>query len=201
MNSDGFPAMPLVDCLRLIQAARSDQVVITSMGVAREWMLLPGHPLDFHFVPSSMGQATSLGLGLALAQPQRRVIVCVGDGALLMNLGSLVSITAAAPTNLTTLLFDNGVYEVTGGQTTAASFAGRRQRVDFAALARACGVPHVDHLDRLDALRAALPELLQGAGPSLAVLQVAPVPGAVGPKSPGPAAERFESLRRQLGAS
>lgn len=210
-------AMRLADCVRLIHEARDDQLVITSMGVAREWMRLEPHPGDFHFVPSSMGQATSLALGIALARSDRRVLVCVGDGAMLMNLGSLVSVTAAAPENLTILLFDNGVYEVTGGQATAASEGragegqagegrageGRASRVDFAAVARGCGFSSVHPIDTLDDLRAALPQLLQGSGPSpggpsLALLRVLPVPGAVGPKSPGPAAERARRLRQSL---
>ena len=230
-------AMRLADCVRLIHEARDDQLVITSMGVAREWMRLEPHPGDFHFVPSSMGQATSLALGIALARSDRRVLVCVGDGAMLMNLGSLVSVTAAAPENLTILLFDNGVYEVTGGQATAASAgragkgqagkgqagegqagegragegrasagqtgAGQASRVDFAAVARGCGFSSVHPIDTLDDLRAALPQLLQGSGPSpggpsLALLRVLPVPGAVGPKSPGPAAERARRLRQSL---
>ena len=215
-------AMRLADCVRLIHEARDDQLVITSMGVAREWMRLEPHPGDFHFVPSSMGQATSLALGIALARSDRRVLVCVGDGAMLMNLGSLVSVTAAAPENLTILLFDNGVYEVTGGQATAASAGqagegragegrasegqageGRASRVDFAAVARGCGFSSVHPIDTLDDLRAALPQLLQGSGPSpggpsLALLRVLPVPGAVGPKSPGPAAERARRLRQSL---
>ena len=67
------------------------------MGSAREWMALgPSHALDFILVPSAWGTATSIGLGLALAQPDRRVIVCSGDGSLLMNLGSLASIVAAS---------------------------------------------------------------------------------------------------------
>lgn len=215
-------AMRLADCVRLIHEARDDQLVITSMGVAREWMRLEPHPGDFHFVPSSMGQATSLALGIALARSDRRVLACVGDGAMLMNLGSLVSVTAAAPENLTILLFDNGVYEVTGGQATAASAGragkgqagkgqagegrageGRASRVDFAAVARGCGFSSVHPIDTLDDLRAALPQLLQGSGPSpggpsLALLRVLPVPGAVGPKSPGPAAERARRLRQSL---
>src|SRR5690242_9294839 len=72
---------------------RDDEVVITTMGSAREWMTLgEPHPLDFILVPSAMGHGTSIGLGLALAQPGKRVIVCSGDGSLLMNLGSLASI-------------------------------------------------------------------------------------------------------------
>ncbi|HUE15901.1 MAG TPA: thiamine pyrophosphate-dependent enzyme, partial [Planctomycetaceae bacterium] len=118
--------MSLVDCLAVLHAARREEIVITTMGAAREWQKLGKHPLDFVLVPSSMGQATSLGLGMALARPDRKVVVCNGDGSMLMNLGSLVTITAQGPPNLTVILFDNGVYEVTGVQPTLAAPTLRR---------------------------------------------------------------------------
>ena len=65
------------------------------MGTAREWMTQGMQPRDLVFVPSAMGHAPSIGLGLALARPNLRVIVCNGDGSMLMNLGSLVTIAAA----------------------------------------------------------------------------------------------------------
>jgi sulfopyruvate decarboxylase subunit beta len=101
--------MTLVDALQVLHAVRRDEVVITSMGNAREWQKLGTHALDFVFVPSSMGQATSVGLGVALAQPNRKVVVCSGDGSMLMNLGSLVTISAQGPSNLIVIVFDNGV--------------------------------------------------------------------------------------------
>src|SRR5450759_717422 len=113
--SDARERMPQREAMAALHAARrADDVVVTSMGAARIWMALGAGPLDLPLVPSSMGTAPSIGLGLALAQPERRVIVVNGDGAMLMNLGSLVTITAAAPANLTLILVDNGVYEVTG---------------------------------------------------------------------------------------
>src|SRR5579862_8847948 len=97
------------DALVVVRDLRRDHdVVVATMAAARDWMAMGSHPLDFIFVPSCMGHATSLGLGLALAQPQRRVIVLNGDGSMLMNLGSLATITAAAPPNLTVILLDNG---------------------------------------------------------------------------------------------
>ena len=90
--------MPLAECLAVLRACRTERdVVVSTMGSAREWMKLGSHPLDFIYAPSSMGQAPSLGLGIALAQPERRVIVCNGDGCMLMNLGCLVTVTAEAP--------------------------------------------------------------------------------------------------------
>jgi sulfopyruvate decarboxylase subunit beta len=80
--------MNAMDALRAVHATRRDQdVVVTTMTPARDWMKLPQHPLDMVLVPSAMSHATSMGLGIALAQTDRRVIVCNGDGSMLMNLG------------------------------------------------------------------------------------------------------------------
>ena len=189
--------MPLVGALRAVRAVRREgDVVISAMGAAREWMALGTHPLDWVFVPSSMGQATALGLGLALAQPERRVIVLNGDGGMLMNLGSLVTIGSLAPANLVVLLLDNQVYEVTGAQPTPGAAAGRvgGDEVDFAALARASGIGSVFRFTSLDAWVADLGRVFSAPGPTVAVLDVAPVPGARGPRSPGPAPERARAF-------
>src|SRR6185503_19165918 len=97
--------MDMRQAVAAVRTARGDaDVVISSMGTSREWMALgPLHPRDFVYVPSAMGHATSLGLGLALAQPKRRIIVMIGDGSLLMNLGTLATIAAQRPGNLVTL--------------------------------------------------------------------------------------------------
>src|SRR5258707_5965500 len=119
--------MSLVESLQVLHSLRTpDQVVLSTMSAAREWMKLGAHPLDFIYAPSAMGQAPALGLGVALAQPRRRVIVLNGDGCLLMNLGCLVTITAVAPPNFLLVTFDNSVYEVTGRQLTAAANEARR---------------------------------------------------------------------------
>ena len=89
--------MPLVPALAALAERRRDQIVVTTMGAAREWPRLSQHPLDFHYIPSAMGHAPMLGLGLALAQPQREVIVLNGDGCMLMSLGCLVTIVASTP--------------------------------------------------------------------------------------------------------
>src|SRR5437763_11459481 len=134
--------MQLVESLQVLNALRTESdVVISTMSAAREWMKLGTHPLDFIYAPSAMGQAPALGLGIALAQPQRRVIVLNGDGCLLMNLGCLVTITAQAPLNYLLVTFDNSVYEVTGQQLTAAASEARRGAcaVDYCQIARGSG--------------------------------------------------------------
>lgn len=184
----------------LHRARRDDDIVVTTMGPAKTWMELGASARDLVLVPSAMSHATSFGLGLALAQPRRRVVVCNGDGSMLMNLGSLVSITAAGATNLVLVVFENGVYEVTGSQPTPANAHARADAgdVDFVAMARACGFASVFRFD--DAARWArdVDTVLGAPGPVFAVLEVASVPGTPGPKSPGPAGERARRFMEAL---
>src|SRR5688572_26287278 len=98
------------EALEVLVAQRGERVVITTMGSIAVWPQLADSPLDFHYIPSAMGQGPDLGLGIALAQPQRGVIVVNGDGCMLMNLGSLVTL-AANPANLCLVIIDNSLYE------------------------------------------------------------------------------------------
>src|SRR4029450_13535584 len=107
----------------LADLCAADQIVVTNQGSARIWPKLRSRALDFHYNPSTMGGAMPLGLGLALAQPRREVVVVSGDGSLLMSLGSLVTVVRAGATNFSIVLLDNGIYEVTGGQKTPATSA------------------------------------------------------------------------------
>lgn len=195
----------LAAALRVLRTHRGEgDVVISAMGAAREWMAGgPPHPLDWVFVPSSMGQATALGLGLALARPDRRIIVLTGDGGMLMNLGSLVTTSACGPANLIVLLFDNGVYEITGAQPTPAA-PGSRVRgdaVDFLALAKAAGLRSTFRFGTLAEWRAELPVVLRAGGPTFAVLDTAPVRNAEAPRSPGPAPDRARAFMAALEAA
>lgn len=182
-----------LEALRDVRTGRD--VIVTTMGAAREWMAMgPLHPQDFVMVPSSMGQATSLGLGLALARPDLRVTVVNGDGSMLMNLGSLVTIAALRPRNLVVMVGVNGAYEVTGAQPTPGVAAG----TDLAAVARGCGIDAVHEFSALDAWIAALPEVLATPGPVFVQLDVEVVPGGAGPRSPGPAGERARAFMAAL---
>jgi thiamine pyrophosphate-dependent acetolactate synthase large subunit-like protein len=196
MSGTGMPMREAVAVLRDTRGPRD--IVIPSMGSAREWMALgPTHDLDVVLVPSAMGHATSVGLGLALAQPDRRVIVLSGDGSLLMNLGSLVTISAQSPGNLVIVVFVNGVYEVTGAQVTPRG----ERTVDYVALARASGIKSVFRWSSLEEWRSGIDDALGAIGPALVVLDVAPVPGAVGPRSPGPTGLRVERFMGALGCA
>ncbi len=188
--------MTLESALQVLLAVRTDQIVITTMGTAREWPRMSQHPLDFHFVPSSMGQAPALGLGLALAQPLREVLVFNGDGCMLMNTGVLATITASRATNLTLILFDNGIYEVTGGQQTAA-VAGR---VDYPALARAMGFAagSVAQFDDAERWKHGIAAALTAPGPRFIALRIAPCEGETHLTPPGPMAERMARFQQAL---
>lgn len=187
--------MDIAAALRTIRRVRRpEDIVITTMASAREWMAQETSDLDLVFVPSAMGHATSMGLGLALAQPRRRVIVCNGDGSMLMNLGSLATIAAAGAPNLSVLVLDNGVYEVTGAQPTPNALAS----VDFSAVARGCGISSVHLFDSDAAWDMAAESILGEAGPHVVTLRTAPVIGKPGPRSPGNAAQRAGAFRAAL---
>jgi phosphonopyruvate decarboxylase len=132
------PMAHRTDMLRAVQAGVDrDTIVIATTGyTGRELYALDDRPGQFYMV-GSMGCAVSLGLGIALACPNRRIVVLDGDGALLMRLGALAMLGFERPPNLVHVLFDNGLHESTGGQTTLST------TVDFCAVAAACGYPSV----------------------------------------------------------
>ncbi len=195
--------MTLSAALEVLHRVRTDQIVITTMGAARHWPRLSRHPLDFHYIPSAMGQAPLVGLGLALAQPWREVIVLNGDGCQLMNLGSLVTIAASGARNLTLIVLDNGHYEVTGGQQTAAGAlrSASGAGVDFAALARAAGWPTAEPYQELSDWQAAASQLMTRPGPRFVALAVQGVGDDYHLVPPGPMGPRLRAFREALGTS
>jgi thiamine pyrophosphate-dependent acetolactate synthase large subunit-like protein len=113
---------------------RGDLLVIAGLGSTAWDITAAGDsPLSFPMW-GAMGQAAMIGLGLALAQPQRRVLVITGDGEMLMGLGSLATIGVQRPANLTVVVIDNERYGETGMQTTHTAHG-----IDLAAAAKACG--------------------------------------------------------------
>ena len=185
--------MTLSDALEILAAHRGEHIVVTTMSSVELWPRLSDTPLDFTYLPSTMSQAPPLGLGLALAQPDRGVIVVNGDGCLLMNLGCLVTI-ASHPANLYLIVVENGIYEVTGGQPTAGS-----GRIDFAGLARAAGIARVYSFTEPQSWKKGATEALNGDGPVFIRLQVEPFFGRETPKPHRPMAEQIERLQKALG--
>src|SRR5215468_5981593 len=147
------------DILREIAAARGDAVCVPTMTTSPAWRTLAPDDLSIGCV-GFMGGASSLGLGLALAIPKRRVIVFDGDGSLLMQLGTLATIAGARPRNLTHLLFKNGVYHTSGSQEIPGGLT-----VDFVTMARGAGYPMALAIGELDELKRKLPQLLSATGP------------------------------------
>lgn len=189
--------LTLEAALRILLDVRTNEVVVTTMGSARVWPRLSGHPLDFHFVPSSMGQAPALGLGLALAQPQREVLVLNGDGCMLMNPGVLATIASSGAKNLTVVVLDNGLYEVTGGQRTAGA-----GQVDFSALAQALGFAAASVFDFADedTWRSGIRRALTAPGPRFIALRIAPELGDTHLEPPSPMSQRLVRFREALAA-
>src|SRR5947209_4605175 len=160
-----MPMMTHREALEVVAKHRRDCVVLTTMGSVGIFPALSDSPLDFHYIPSAMGQGPPLGLGIALAKPERGVIVLNGDGCTLMNLGCLVTL-ASYPAKLYLVIIDNGLYEVTGGQPRVGA-----GRVDFAGLAKAAGIARVHSFDTLDAWAAGAAAALSGPGPVAVRLQ------------------------------
>jgi sulfopyruvate decarboxylase subunit beta len=146
--------MKRIDCLKAIAGKTGDALVVGSAGGATvEWYDL--NPREGNFRSRTLGLASSIGLGIALGLPHRKVIVLDGDGSLLMNLCGLSTAAWSAPRNLIHIVFDNGVYESSGSSPSATSGP-----TDLVAVAKAAGFPRalwvtdVDHFARtvLDAL-------------------------------------------------
>jgi len=115
----------------------SDELVVTNIGLpSQEMHLLDDQPTNFYML-GTMGLASSIGLGLAMAQP-KKVIAIDGDGSVLMNLGTLPTIANNQVPNFILLIIDNGSYGSTGDQTTYAGM-----RTSLAEVAKACGCDHV----------------------------------------------------------
>lgn len=148
-------------------AQAEDALLICNIGYpSRELYSVLDRPQNFYML-GSMGLASSIGLGLALARPDRRVIVLDGDGSVLMNLGTLATVAGFAPLNYSLIILDNCAYGSTGCQPTCTAHA-----TDLAAVARACGVDRVAEASTSEDLRT----LIKSARP-IAVLVARVEPG------------------------
>ncbi len=153
-----MPIQPLA-ALRAIAELRAAAIVVPTMTAVEPWHRLSPEGITVPCI-GFMGGASSLGLGLALAQPQRKVIVLDGDGSLCMQLGVLATNAGAAAPNLYHVVLKNRVYQVSGSQPIPAA-----DRIDFAAMARGAGYAAVYAFDDLEDLRVRLPEALAATGP------------------------------------
>ncbi len=145
-------------------------IIATTGHVSRELYdyrdsLKQGHDKDFYTV-GSMGCSTAIGMGIALANPQREVVVFDADGAALMHLGSWPIAASYKLSNLKHIVFDNECYESTGAQPTVSPC------VDFAKIALACGYLYSKCVSQEQELKAAIEELLHQKGPALLVIKI-----------------------------
>jgi phosphonopyruvate decarboxylase len=169
------------DVLRAIAGARGNAICVPTMTTSPAWRTIAPDDLSIGCV-GFMGGASSLGLGLALAMPKRRVVVFDGDGSLLMQLGSLATIAGARPRNLIHLLFKNGVYHTSGSQETPGG-----PGTDFAAMAKAAGYRNAYTITTLEDFKKRLPGLLTEDGPIMVQLITGladSTPMTAGPSTP-----------------
>jgi thiamine pyrophosphate-dependent acetolactate synthase large subunit-like protein len=163
-------------------AGRGDALVVSSLGNPT-WDVAAAGDNDANFyLWGAMGGATMVGLGLALAQPQRRVLVFAGDGEIMMGLGSLATAAIAAPANLALVVIDNEHYAETGMQ-----LAQTGRGVDLLAVGRAVGFAVCHAVRDEAALEAVLGPLYRAPGPVLVAVKVSTDPApAVLPPRDGP---------------
>ena len=155
------------DVVTAILLQRKDLLVVAGLGSTAWDITAAGDtPLNFPMW-GAMGQAAMIGLGLAIAQPKRRVLVITGDGEMLMGLGSLATIGVQQPANLSVVVIDNGRYGETGMQETHTAHG-----VDLSAVAKACLFKNaltVSNTSELDPLRKMIHET---PGPNFATVKV-----------------------------
>ena len=135
-----------IDALEAIYPQLEECVVVTIMGAVSAELQSLGHRPNFFYMQHSMGLASSMGLGLALARPELPVVVLDGDGSILMNLGSLTTMARYRPKNLIHVVFDNESLLSVGGFPTATATGS-----DIAGMAAAAGIPNTMTVDNLNA--------------------------------------------------
>ncbi|MFC1933003.1 thiamine pyrophosphate-dependent enzyme [Chloroflexota bacterium] len=183
--------MESLEALKVISQHRGNAIVIAAESASFEWPKVSTNPeLDLIY-RGAMGKPSSVGLGLALARPDRKVIVLDGDGSLLMNLGSLITIVNMAPPNLIFFVLDNGVYRTTGCQPTPAS-----GKLSFIALARGAGYTNVHEFEDLKSLENDVETIINQAGPTFVCLRHPPTPQGlpITPSTMGEAVPRIRAI-------
>jgi thiamine pyrophosphate-dependent acetolactate synthase large subunit-like protein len=157
------------DYYRVLASSLPPQaLVVTALGNASYLWAAVRHAPENFYVEDAMGLALPLAHGLALAQPARRVVVVEGDGALLMHMGTLVTIGATQPNNLTVLLIQNGVHAASGGQALT------NPTLDLAQLARSAGIASASNVATARDFAPALSAAFGAGGPQVLVLSTEP---------------------------
>ena len=183
------------EMLKAFARRRKDEIVVAVYMAAQEITHISPNDLNYTFI-GAMGQGSSHALGLALGRPDRRVVVFDGDGSLLMNLGSLVTIANQAPKNFVHCLCENGTYETNGA--VAIPQAGR---IRFTDLAKTAGYRSTYELSSLAEWERELPRILKEDGPIFVDLKVEPGDAYPENFSRLYSLEYREKFRRALAAS
>ena len=142
--------MKRLEALNAVYPQLDDCVVVTIMGAVAAELQSIGHKPNFFYLQHAMGLASSMGLGIALARPELKVVVFDGDGSLLMNLGGLTTLARYRPRNLTHVVFDNESLLSVGGFPTATSTGS-----NLAEIAAAAGVPKTETVSGVEEFVAA----------------------------------------------
>ena len=166
--------MKRIDCLEAVYEELRECAVVTIMGAVAVELYSLGHRANFFYLEHAMGLASSVGLGIALAQPERKVVVIDGDGSVLMNLGGLTTLARYAPGNLTHIVFDNESLLSVGGFPTATSTGS-----DLARIAEGAGIADSRTVRDVESFRAATVKAIESADLACIVAKVE----AVGPAS------------------
>ena len=154
------------DALAEITPLLGNSLVVTCNGMlGRDLWAIGDQPNQFYMI-GSMGLASSIGLGLAIAQPKKRVVILDGDGNVLMNLGGLANIGAHKPANLYHFILDNGTHASTGDKKTVS------RSVPLEEIARSCAYRHVARVR--GGVEKAAKEMLAGEGPACLLIEVEP---------------------------
>ena len=151
---------------RLVARLHRNEAVIGGVGYNNFDLWAAGQRPENFYMLGSMGLAAPIAMGVALAQPQRTVFALEGDGSLLMQLGALGSIAAARLKNLCVVVWDNGVYAITGRQATLTA-----STVDLVQVALGCGLQAAWAADEAD-FEARIAGVLEGKGPTLIAARV-----------------------------
>ena len=160
--------MHTAELLKVFAQHRGDAIVISGRG-GRHWMQISDTALDMPLGDPAMGGHSGFALGLALARPDRRVVLFDSEGDILMSLGQLPTIAEQAPANFYHLILDNEVYATTGGQPVPGA-----KNVDYAGIARASGYPRAYSFAELEDFVRELPAILAAPGPVFVALKVLP---------------------------
>jgi thiamine pyrophosphate-dependent acetolactate synthase large subunit-like protein len=179
-SASKFPAtLKRREVVARILRDRGEALAITSLGNPTFDVAAAGDGPQNFYLWGAMGGAVMVGLGLARAQPSKRVIVFVGDGEMMMGIGSLATVAVDNPKNLTVVVIDNEHYAETGMQP---AHAGRG--VDITAVAKAVGFPVSLTIRTADELETATGQILDGQGPVLVTVKVTtePAPAALPPR-------------------